>query len=483
MNVENLISRIPPRYWGYWALAIWGSIMLFLLRQDAYGLDEGSAKSLLLVWSVADQIATSVVTFGAPDLRILFFTPAGFLWTGNIFAAKVFTTLSLAFSSWLLYEWQRNRTDDESALLATGLLIISPLSLAQLDALSPGIFLLMAFVLGAWLDKAYRAHPHPFGGWYFAQLFISAFSASLHPAGLAYPLALLWGWHKDPLDKKQQKYFIIGVSIVVLSTLLIRMGWNDLEWLQNPVRNLSSIIMAPSLNGEMTITRWISGTIISAILAAIVIKQYRNLWTDFTGRSLLIGLVLGAMASDEAWSVLALGILLYFGIPWLLRTGQSRSGKFIHQRGAVLLLTIIISTLFMQADKTHYERRQAHALADQDQLIKTLSEEVESIRKATEENREKINSSRIHVASQWPGRTMIACKCDTLPLPPAAKDSQAQLSMLSNISYLLFNPQLPANIMLARNLAVLGGDTAETVDLQPGGVLLHFKNTNIPGGK
>src|SRR5271169_4841046 len=92
----NLITRIPPRYWGYLALLFWGAITLFLLRQDSYSLDEGAAKSLLIVWSVADQVASSVVHLSAPDLRILLFIPAGFLWTGSVFAAKVFTMLSLA---------------------------------------------------------------------------------------------------------------------------------------------------------------------------------------------------------------------------------------------------------------------------------------------------------------------------------------------------------------------------------------------------
>ncbi len=138
-------------------------------------------------------------------------------------------------------------------MLATGLLIISPLTLTQIDALSPGIYLLLSFALGAWLDKAYRAAPYHFGGWYFAQLFISVLSVSLHPAGLAYPLALLWSWYKEPLDHKQQKYFFIGVSFVVLATLLIRMGWNDLEWLQNPANSLATILLGSSMGNEMTV--------------------------------------------------------------------------------------------------------------------------------------------------------------------------------------------------------------------------------------
>ena len=192
----NLFSRLPPRFPGYVALLIWGILALFLFRQDALNIDEGAARSLLLVWSVADQIASSAVHFGTPDLRIFLFIPAGFIWTGSIFAAKIFSVFFMALAAWLLYSWKQNQSDAETALIATGLLLISPLTLTLIDTLAPGVYLLLAAVLGSWLDRAYRSSPLPFGGWYFAQLFISVLSVSLHPVGLAYPLALLWSWHK-----------------------------------------------------------------------------------------------------------------------------------------------------------------------------------------------------------------------------------------------------------------------------------------------
>lgn len=473
----NPVSRIPPRYWGYLALALWGVITLLLLRHDPYDLNEGAAKALLLVWSVADQVASSVVTFGTPDFRILLYIPVGFLWTGNVFAAKVFTILSLMLAAWLLYSWKQRRTDSETALLATGLLLISPLTLTQIDALSPGVYLLLAFALGAWLNTEYRTTPRPFGGWYFAQLFISALSVSLHPAGLAYPLALLWSWHKEPLDRKQQKYFFTGIGLTVLLTLLIEMGWGNLEWLQNPINNLAAIVLGPTLNNTMPATYWVAGIAMLAALATVIIKQYRELWSDFTGRTFLIGLGLGATTGDAAWATIALCTILYFGFPLMLRPKQSPTGGLIHQRGTVLLLIFILSTLFMRADRMHYEVRQHGILSGQDQLIKTLADEAELSRKAAEEAEGNTTSTRLRVASQWPGRTMIACKCDTLPLPPAAKDPAAQLNMLHSVTHLLFDPRLPTNIMLARNLSVLGGGLTETIALQPEGVILHFNST------
>lgn len=476
---DNLISRIPPRYWGYLALLLWGAAALFLLRQDAYSLDEGAAKALLLVWSVADQVASPVVTFGAPDLRILLYVPAGFLWTGNIFAAKIFTVLALAITAWLFFFWKQQKVDTESALLATGLLIISPLTLTQIDALSPGIYLLLSFALGAWLDKAYRAAPYHFGGWYFAQLFVSCLSVSLHPAGLAYPLALLWSWHKEPLDRKQQKYFFIGVSFVVLATLLIRMGWNDLQWLQNPANSLATILLGSSMGNVMTAGRWAAGSVILLVLVTVIFKQFRTMYSDFTGRILLISLALGTATCDLAWALIVLSSILYFGFPLILRSQHSPAGGLMRQRGVALFLIIILSTLFMRADKAHYEIRQAGILSEQDQLIRSLSDEAENTRKAAEESNGSTAVPHLRVASQWPGRTMIACRCDTLPLPPAAKDPQAQLSMMRSISHLLFDPRQSSNILLARNLAGLGGDSAETISLLPEGVLLHFKSTNV----
>lgn len=488
MNINTLLSRIPVRYWGYLSLSLWGAAILFLLRPDLYNLNEGSAKSLLLAWSIADQVAASVVTFGAPDLRALLFLPIAFLWPGNVFAAKVFTTFLLAFAIWLLYLWNRLNVNPESALIASGLLIVSPLMLEQIDTLSPGIYLLPAFAFGAWLNSEYRLNPRPGGGWYFAQLLISAFSASLHPIGLAYPLALLYSWYSEPLDQKQQKYFFVGVSFIVLFTLLVLRGWNYVEWFQNPIKSLAITILGSSLSSAIPTVGWAVGGLMLSGLIIVVIKQCRNLWSDFTGRILLIGLTLGVTTSDSAWGIIALCLILYIGIPLLLKLHHVRPDKgFVQQRGLMMLFIIILSTVFMRADKSYYEIRQSGFLSDEDQLIHILAKEAENARKIAEEDKSEKNPVLLRVASQWPSRTMIACKCDTLPLPPAAQDPQTQLTMLRSITHLLFNPRQANNAALARNLSILGGGVIETIALQSGGVLLHFKSvdtqTNLKNGK
>ncbi|MES1981556.1 MAG: hypothetical protein V4443_03675 [Pseudomonadota bacterium] len=514
MKIYNFFSRIPPRYWGYLILLLWSYIVLLLVRHDAFNLDEGATKALLLAWAIADNLAISVVTFGTPDLRTVLFIPIGILEPGSVFAAKVFTVLSFAATVGLLYCWRRRSVDTECALIGTSLLLVAPLTLQQIDTLSPGTYLLLAFALGAWLNQAYRAAPHTGGGWYFAQLFICAVSISLHPAGLAYPLALLWSWYKDPLDSRQQKYYFIGVSFVMLLslfTMYIGNGWHDLEWKQNPIINLSTIVLGSSINNEASTIRWVAGSLILIWLIIVLVKQLGNLWTDFTGRTLLFGLVIGAATSDKAWCMMVLCIILYFGLPLLLNRPATQGG-FFRQRGVVLILVVILFTLFTRADKTHYEIRQMGILSEQDQLIKTLAEEAEIARKAYAEDEAlgliepadktqhqvedveagiikepdskkiaALNPNHLRIASQWPGRTMIACRCDTLPLPPAAKDPQTQLAIMRGITHLIFDPQQIQNEALTRNLAMLNS-SIETIALQPGGVLLHIRNTNSNTG-
>ena len=478
MRLNTLLSRVPDHYWGNGGLLVWAALCLLFMRHDLYGLSEDAAKSILFTWSIADQVASSVVTFGTPDLRVLLFLPTGYLWTGNVFAAKVLTILLLAAGARTLYFLEKESFGAESALLATGLLLIAPLTLSQLDTLSTGTYLLIAFALGAWVDKAYRAAPKSFNGWYFAQLLICAFSVSLHPAGLAYPLALLWSWRSEPLDSKQQKYFLIGISFTTLLTLIIRMGWAGLSWLHNPLYSLGTILIPDTpLSDHRSTSTLLAGILMLVILAITVFKQFTTLRTHLIGRILLTALALGVLIGDHAWSLIALAVILYFGFPILLRPGSPQSnGGFMKQRGWALFLIFILSTIFMQADKIHRSINREDVLSAQDRLIKTLAAEAEKNRQANEvaeSKGEKIE--RFRVASQWPSRTMIACKCDTLPLPPVAKDPSAQLKMLHGISYILLDPKQTENLALARNLSLLG-NLAETISLQEGGVLLHVKS-------
>src|ERR1700687_2634523 len=109
----------------------WAILVGLTFRASPYGLTEEGAKTLLLAWSIGDQVASAVLTLGAPDVRAILFLPLGFLWPGQVIAAKVLTLLTMAGAGVALYRWRRRDDQDEAALLAAGLLLIAPLGLGS----------------------------------------------------------------------------------------------------------------------------------------------------------------------------------------------------------------------------------------------------------------------------------------------------------------------------------------------------------------
>lgn len=479
--MNNWFSRIPEKFWAYLALSLWGALSYMLLHKTPYGIDEGAARALLLVWSVTEDVVSPIVTLGLPDFRTLFFVPVGYLWVGNIVAAKIFTLLVMSCAVWAIHRWRQHSGNAESALLASGLLLISPLLIDQIDTISVAPYLLIIFALGAWLDQIYRESPHAFGGMYFSQIVLCLVSVTLHPVGLAYPLALLWAWHKNPSDKKHKNYFFGGIIFVVIFALLLTMGWHLSEWFANPIRSLSGLLSGSPGTEDTGIFRWVSGIGILLILLLVVWKQAGNLWADFLGRSLLIALVIGILVGDETWSIVVLTICLYWGLPLLLPTRANSSG-FWGQRGMAMLLLFVISTTFMLVDKARYQMVLAGQMSPRDSLIKTLAEDSGNFLNEEPGQDAAAAKKTIRVASQWPGLTMLACRCDALPLPPSAKDSEALLAMLRGINYLIFDPRDPVNSSLSSNLATMDAGKVETVALQKGGVIVEIKSA-LPASK
>lgn len=475
-KMNNWFLRIPQKYWAYFALSTWGALSYMLLHKTSYGIDEGAARALLLVWSVAGDVVSPIVTLGLPDFRTIFFVPVGYLWVGNIVAAKIFTMLVMACAVWAIHRWRQHNGNSESALLASGLLLISPLLIDQLDTMSVAPYLLIIFALGAWLDQIYRETPHAFGGMYFSQIFLCMVSVTLHPVGLAYPLALLWAWYRTPSEDKHRNYFFGGIVFIVLFALLLTMGWNHVEWFSNPIRSLSSLLAGSPDSGEMGVFRWISGIGILIVLLLVIWKQAVNLWADFIGRTLLIALIVGILVGDETWSIIALTIVLYWGLPLLLPTHTNSSSGFWGQRGIAMLLLFAISTTFMLADKAHYKTMLTDHLSPRDNLIKTMAENSGNSSK-DETGQNPAAKKPVRIASQWPGLTMLACRCDALPLPPPAKDSEALFAMLRGINYLIFDPRDPANSSLSHNVATMDAGKVETVALQQGGVIVEIKSS------
>ena len=214
------------------------------------------------------------------------------------------------------------------------------------------------------------------------------------------------------------------------------------------------------------------------VLLLVIWKQAGNLWVDFLGRTLLIGLIIGMSTGDETWSIIVLAICLYWGFPLLLPTRIDSTSGFLGQRGIAMALLFILSTAFMLADKANYQMMLDGYISPRDNLIKTLAEDKGSFLEE-ETGQNPPDKKPVRVASQWPGLTMLACRCDALPLPPPVNDSNGLLAMLHGIDFLIFDPRDPRNISLARNLATMEAGKVETVALQKGGVIVEVKSSHL----
>lgn len=481
MTSEKVSPSFSSRHKAYLSFLAWGIVAALLLRHDPYGLDEYGSRALVLAWSIADGLANAaVITFGVPDLRILLFLPIGFLWPGKILAAKVLGIVVLAIAGRLLFVARSGSKGAESALLATGLLMLSPLALSQIDSLAGGIYLLATFGIGAWLDGHYRQNARAFNGWFFGLLVVCAFSVSLHPAGLALLAALGWSWRTLPQARKFQNIFLAGLIFASGIILAMRGGWGDLTWLQNPVFSLSSVFTGTPVQEEFSwAAQWLPGIAVIALALAVAALKWREAWAEVPGRALLTGSVLGAFVGDHAWAVLVLAFILYYGLPMLVPTGEGKGGS----RTALLGVVFACTTIFMLADKAYYMSTHHGRPSVQDGLIRDIAGAAAAERKAADAANDGGAGSHFMVASQWPGRTMIACKCDVVPLPPTIPHNpQKQLASLHGVDYLLFDPKQTDNMELAHNLALLGG-AIETVTLESGGVILHVmpSTTTTPG--
>src|SRR3569832_682049 len=99
------LRQILERNRGLIVLLAWGGALLSLdlLRTTPYGLDEGAARGLLLIWSISDKNNNPIVTLGIPDFRALLFIPLGAYWPGSLIAAKNNTKTHTNTTNTLLY--------------------------------------------------------------------------------------------------------------------------------------------------------------------------------------------------------------------------------------------------------------------------------------------------------------------------------------------------------------------------------------------
>src|SRR3569623_227203 len=275
-SVTSTISRLLNRYWGIIVLLIWGGALLGLglLRTAPYGLDEGAARGLLLIWSIFDKIVNPIVTLGIPDFRALLFIPLGAYWPGSLLAAKFFTVVLAFIAVTLFYRWSSRTADAEASLIASTLLLIAPQFINEIDSIDTGVYLLFALAVGNWLNTTYRTAQRAFSGWFFMQLLWVGITITLHPAGLAYPLVLSWAWYKDPLDPRQKRQLLLGLALVTTITLAIRGGWSTVAWGVSPLRSLADAHQAVIGVAD---PNWLIGVLFALLLAEVVWADRRLL--------------------------------------------------------------------------------------------------------------------------------------------------------------------------------------------------------------
>lgn len=467
-KLMNEAKELLEKYWGYLALLIWiaVAVALDLVRLNPFAIDEEAAKGLLLTWTVSDNIVNPIVVFGLPDFRALLYIPVGTYWPGSLLAAKILS-LTIAFIAVsLLYKWAKRTSSQETALIASALLLVSPALITQVDSMSAGPYIIMGFALGVWLDNAYRKNEKYFGGWYFSQMLWVAILSTLHPIALAYPLVIAWNWYKNPHATKKSRHMFVGLFITITFALLLRMGWHNFEAFQNPIEFFATSLQGAIIWSEADISWW-PGIIAALLLALVIMIDLKNISKDVLSQMIIVCLALGIIMPDSSWAFIGITFLIYRGTHHLIQYNQSKNKQStLGQRGVVFAIAFIVCAFFMLQDKYHVLTIKHAILAPEDELIQSLMAIAED------------DSKPFRIASQWPGRTMLATKRDVYPLPPAIDDREEMLEAIQSVTHLAFNPYDPKNKALSDAIANLGSET-ETHGLLKAGAIIEVRNHNV----
>jgi hypothetical protein len=411
-----------------------------------------------------------------------------------VIAAKWLTLVVMAAAGAMLYSWRARDDQGEAALLATGLLLIAPLTVDRIDALSAAPFLLAICATASWLNGRLSLERGTLGGWFFAQLFLCGAAVSLHPAGLAYPVALLIYWWAEPKERRDRQIALMAVPLIVGLALIIRAGWSGMTFGVNPLPAAAAVFSGRP-DAPLSVVAWLAGFALIAMTAAVALRERRRLMADLTGGTLVLSVLFGLVAADKTWALLMFALLLYGGFPWLLRACAPLKGRtLVVQRGWLWLLLVVICTAFMRTNRTDFELGRLNLLSAEDELISALAVGMNGPKPtgkapaaapapapapapppppASGATPASGQPAPILVASPWPARTSIACQCAALPLPPAAKDPESQLAMMRGVTYVILADSMDSRA-LAGNFAQLGA-RVEVVAKQPGGVILRLQ--------
>ena len=451
-----------PRHIGLAALCVLSLVYLAMFHYTRYGIDEGAARALLLNWAIGSQVVSPVAVLGFPDLRALLFAPLNFHWIGDLSAAKVLTMYLTFATALMFYRWAERRLDDETALFATGLWLIAPLTISQVDSIGTGPYLVFCAIVTYWLNEYLRASTRSISGYYFLLIMVLALAASMHPAGLGMVLAVAWTWLRDKEMPAGRRYTMIGgMGTLVAFVVFSRMGWPELTMLKSPLQGLASILVG-DLRASQETTLGL-GLIAAVLLLLSVTASLRRENRELLSTMLLSGIAVGLLSANRGWAELALVLILYEGIRALLvLNSRLSSNSLAIQRGLVGLAVFVFSLLFMVGDKERFLLKQDHVLSPTDQVIAGLV------------NLTGASNTPLLVASQWPGRTMLATRSGALPLPPVHKDDpEAFLRQMHGVAYMAFDQYDSRNRLLRREVAELS-DRVKTVAIFKDGVIVSF---------
>lgn len=461
---SKFIDSIQPRHIGLLAMCGLAFLYMALFRYDSYGIEEGAARALLINWSIIDQVANATPLFGMPDLRALMFIFLDIHWAGSLAAAKVFTLFMVFATALMLYRWGESNDSAETSTIATALLLISPITIMQVDSISSGVFLLFCFICAFWLEKIYNDSERTLPGSIFMLIVMSAFAVSLHPMGLALPVALMLLWlpkKSDPNHPKKRRNLIIGIGSSTLLLLIMRWGWPGLESQGGHLASLGSILTgSPILQATPPIGY---GLIVASLLGFTIAMYIYRRYFELFSLTLVIACLIGLLRPDTSWALMAITCILFLGLP-MLTALHRRTGiqNLIGQRGLILILIVVCTSMFTSADKHYRMMSQLKLKSDTDYLLASAAVI------ANQPNSEFI------IASQWPARTMLATKRDVLPLPPQRilKDAATFSEKTVGITHFMFDPNAPENQTLARIAASLGHQM-EAIELLPAGVIIQ----------
>jgi len=467
--LSNITKHIEPRHFGLLALCGLAFLYMALFRYDAFGIDEGAARALLINWSIIDHVANATPLFGFPDLRAIMFIFLDLHWAGSLPAAKVFTLFMLLGSALMLYRWSEANDSSEVGTIATAMLLISPITIMQTDSLSPGVFLLFCFITTFWMNHYFQQTARTMSASFFIIILMSAFAVSLHPMGLAIPLALILLWlprkgdssNASHLDKRRTLFIGLGISTALL--LFVRWGWDGLEHSQSHLASLGAVLTGSPILQATPPTGY--GLIVACLLSFVIaIYIYRRNFELFS-LTLVMASLIGLFLPDHSWALIALTCILFLGLPMLV-SAHRKTGiqNIIGQRGLIILLIIVCTSMFTSADKHYRMISQLKLKSDSDNLLATAASIARN------------HDAEFIMASQWPARTMLVTKRDVLPLPPQRilQDVDTFIEKTASVTHFMFDPNAAENKALSQIGARLIA-RMEAVEILPAGVILKVK--------